>query len=457
MKLWGGNYETSPDAAFWEFNRSFPFDKRLIVEEVAASRAWVKALGRCGAIPAADATTLEQGLAQVLARARQDPRYLELDVEDVHSFVEERLSEIVGEIAGQAHLGRSRNEQTVTALRLFVRGAIDRLREALSDLVQALVAQGRSGAEAVMPGYTHTRAAEPITFGHWAAAHAWGLVRDHARLKDARTRADVLPLGSGALAGAALPLDRAAMAQDLGFAAVSPAALDAVMDRDFAIEFVSCCAQLQTHLARLAEDLIHFAGPEYGFVRLPEAFTTGSSLMPQKKNPDALELVRGKAARVDGDLLRLLALLKGLPAGYQKDLQEDKEAVFDAADTATGSVVVMTGVVAGLQPLPEVMRAAAAREEMIAANLAVALAREGLPFRKAHHVVGALVAEAQKSGRSLKATAAERLPASSPAVAARLDALFDPLEAVRTKSLPGGTAPDAVRAALDEALARLDG
>jgi argininosuccinate lyase len=455
MKLWGGNYDASPDAAFWEFNRSFPFDKRLIVEEVAASRAWVKALGRCGAVSAEDAARLDRGLEQVLEKAQQAPRYLDLDVEDVHSFVEERLGEIVGEIAGQAHLGGSRNEQTVTALRLFVRGAIDNLREALADLVLALVEQGRAGADAVMPGYTHTRAAEPITFGHWAAAHVWGLVRDDERLRDARVRADVLPLGSGALAGAALPLDREAMAGDLGFAAVSKAALDAAMDRDFAVEFVSCCAQLQTHLARLAEDLIHFAGPEYGFVRLPEAFTTGSSLMPQKKNPDALELIRGKAARVDGDLLRLLALLKGLPAGYQKDLQEDKEAVFDAADTVTGSVVVMCGVVTGLEFQLEVMRAAAGREETIAANLAVALARDGMPFRKAHHVVGSLVAEAQRSGRSLKQTAAERLPAVSPQAAAHLDTIFDALEAVKTKALPGGTAPDAVRASFDAALQRL--
>ncbi|MFI4945882.1 MAG: lyase family protein, partial [Burkholderiales bacterium] len=253
--------------------------------------------------------------------------------------------------------------------------------------------------------------------------------------------------------GASLPLDREAMAKDLGFAAISPAALDAVMDRDFAVELVSCCAQLQTHLARICEDLIHFAGPEYGFVRLPEAFTTGSSLMPQKKNPDALELVRGKAARVDGALLRLLVLLKGLPAGYQKDLQEDKEAVFDAVDTATGSVAVMTGVIAGLGLERDVMRQAAAREEMMAAGLAVALAREGMPFRKAHGVVGSLVARAQKSGRSLKAVAAEELAGSSPAVAARLDQLFDPLEAVKAKSLPGGTAPDAVRASLAAALA----
>ena len=455
MKLWGGNYEATPDAVFWEFNRSFPFDRRLVREEIAASRAWVRALGRCGAIKPDEAAALERGLDEVVVRLAADPKYIEADVEDVHSFVEERLGEIVGELAGQAHLGRSRNEQTVTALRLFSKSAIDALWAGIARLVGALVEQGRSGADAVMPGYTHTRAAEPITFGFWAAAHAWGLVRDRERLRDARTRVDVLPLGSGALAGASLPLDREAMAKDLGFAAISPAALDAVMDRDFAVELVSCCAQLQTHLSRLSEDLIHFAGPEYGFVRLPEAFTTGSSLMPQKKNPDALELVRGKAARVDGALLRLLVLLKGLPAGYQKDLQEDKEAVFDAVDTATGSVAVMTGVISGLALERDVMRQAAAREEMMAAGLAVALAREGMPFRKAHGVVGSLVARAQKSGRSLKAVAADELAGLSPAVAARLDQLFDPLEAVKAKSLPGGTAPDAVRASLDKALAEV--
>ena len=457
MKLWGGNYEAGPDAVFWEFNRSFPFDRRLVREEIAASRAWVRGLGRCGAIRAEEAATLEHGLDQVLAKVEADRSYLDADLEDVHSFVEERLGELVGSLAGQAHLGRSRNEQAVTALRLWTRGTIDRLRAGVADLVRALVEKGREGADAVMPGYTHTRAAEPITFGHWAAAHAWGLVRDSERLRDARARVDVLPLGSGALAGASVPLDREAMARDLGFSSVSESALDAVMDRDFAVEFVAGCAQLQTHLARLAEDLVHFAGPEYDFVTIPEAFTTGSSLMPHKKNPDALELVRGKAARVDGDLLRLLALLKGLPAGYQKDLQEDKEAVFDAADTAEGSVAVMAGVVSGLGLVRGAMRAAASREEMMAAGLAVALAREGMPFREAHRLVGALVAEAQKGSRSLKAVAGERLPAVSPAVAARLDALFDPLEAVRMKSLRGGTAPDAVRASLDTALARATG
>jgi argininosuccinate lyase len=456
MTLWGGNYAAGPDAVFWEFNRSFSFDRRLLAEEIAGSKAFVRALGRSGAISAEDTEALDKGLDVVFERSLKEPEYRDLDVEDVHSFVEERLGEIVGELAGQAHLGRSRNEQTVTALRLWIRGTIDRLRGGLRALVGALVEQGRAGAEAVMPGYTHTRPAEPITFGHLAAAHAWGLVRDDQRLRDARGRVNVLPLGSGALAGSALDLDREAMARELGFEAVSPNALDAVSDRDFAVEFASACAILQTHLARLSEDLLHFAGPEHGFVELPEAFTTGSSLMPQKKNPDALELVRGKTARVDGDLLRLLILLKGLPAGYQKDLQEDKEAVFDAADATLGSVAVMAGVVAGLTLQPEVMRRAAAGEEMMAAGLAVALAREGMPFRKAHGVVGALVAEAQRSGQSLRQTAAAGLKETSPAVAARLDALFDPLEAVRAKALPGGTAPDAVRASLDAALRALD-
>src|SRR2546428_2460434 len=333
-------------------------------------------MGRWGGIRPGEADLLGGGRGGPARGVQADPAWLEMDAEDVHSFVETRLTEAVGDLAGQAHLGRSRNEQSVTALRLWLRRTTDRLRDGVSRLVEALVAQGQSGADAVMPGYTHTRAAEPITFGHLAAAHAWALVRDHERLGDTSRRANVLPLGSGALAGTALPIDREALARDLGFAAISENALDAVMDRDFAAEFVFACAQLQTHLARLAEDLIWLSGPEHGFFSLPEAYTTGSSLMPQKKNPDAVELVRAKAARVDGDLVRLLAMMKGLPTGYQKDLQEDKEAVFDAADTAGASVAVMTGVVAGLGLNRDAMRRAAGREDLMAAGLAVAPAPE---------------------------------------------------------------------------------
>jgi argininosuccinate lyase len=280
-------------------------------------------------------------------------------------------------------------------------------------------------------------------------------VRDFDRLHDARQRIDVMPLGSGALAGTALPLDREALAKDLGFAAVSENALDAVTDRDFAAELVFACAQLQTHMTRVAEDLIWLSGPEFGFFKIPEAFTTGSSLMPQKKNPDGLELIRGKSGRVDGDLVRLLVLMKGLAAGYQKDQQEDKEAVFDAVDTTMGSVAILTGVISGLVIDREAMLRAGGRQEMIAASLAVAIARLGVPFRNAHEAVGSLVAEAQKTGATLRETAAKRLPALSPEVAADVDRLFDPLEAVKSKVARGGTAPDAVRASLQAVLARV--
>ena len=457
MKLWGGNYSGDPDRQFWEFNRSFPFDRRLLAEEIAASRAYVRALLGCAALRADEASRLDAALAQILAATGRDPGLLDVDAEDVHSFVEGRLSEVLGDLAGQAHIGRSRNEQAVTALRLWIRAAIDRLRPAVATLVETLVAQGLAGRDAVMPGHTHTRAAEPITFGHLAGAHAWALVRDHERLRDARGRVNVLPLGSGALAGSALPLDRDALARELGFEGVSENALDAVMDRDFAAEFVFACAQLQTHLARLAEDLIWFSTTEYGFFTLPEAFTTGSSLMPQKKNPDALELVRGKAARVDSDLLRLLFLMKGLPAGYQKDLQEDKEAVFDAADTTAASLAVMAGVVSGMGLEREVMRRAAAREELMAASLAVALAREGMPFRQAHVLVGSWMAEAERTGAGLREVAARALHVQSPGVATRLTALFDPAQAVAARALRGGTAPEAVRASLEAALSRVHG
>ncbi len=454
MKLWGGNYSTDPDRAFWEFNQSFPFDRRLLAEEVAASQAYVRGLGRCGALTPDEAQRLDTGLATVLARAREDESYLALDVEDVHSFVETRLAEIVGDLAGQAHLGRSRNEQAVVALRMWIRSRIDDLRAELSRLVGALASLGLREAATIVPGYTHTRAAEPITLGYWACAHAWGLVRDFDRLADARTRVDVMPLGSGALAGTALPLDRDAVARDLGFAALSPNGLDAVMDRDFCVEFVAACALVQGHLSRLAEDLIWFSGPEFGFFALPEAFTSGSSLMPQKKNPDALELVRGKTGRVHGDLIRLSMMLKGLPAGYQKDLQEDKEAVFDATDTVVASVVVTRGVIEGLVVREAVAREAASQPEMIAATLAVMLAREGIPFRKAHELVGAMVAESQASGRPFPEVAVSRLDAR---LAQRLSQVFDPNVAVAAKAAPGGTAPDAVRIALDAARARVAG
>lgn len=455
MKLWGGNYESEPNDAFWTFNKSFSFDRRLLAEEVAASQAYARALVRCGAISEEDASRLVDGLARILDIAGRDPAYLEIDCEDVHSFVETRLGEIVGDLAGQGHLGRSRNEQAVTALRLWLRTTSDYLLERTHFLVEALVEKGREAANLVMPGYTHTRAAEPITAGHWMAAWVWGFVRDAERLMEARKRANVLPLGSGALAGTALPLDREALARDLGFEAVSENALDAVMDRDFASDFIFACAQIQTRLSRMAEDLIRLSAPEYGFFGIPESFTTGSSLMPQKKNPDGLELIRGKAGRVQGLLVRILALVKGLGAGYHKDLQEDKEAVFDAAETVVSSVAIMSGIVSGLGLNAESMRRAADQEDIVAAHLAVALAREDLPFRKAHALVGAIVAEARKTGIPLREVAERVLPAHAPQLRGKLSDLFDVDKVTRAKSVRGGTAPEAVLASLDAALVRI--
>jgi argininosuccinate lyase len=454
-KLWGGNYDAEPDRLFWEFNRSFPFDQRMIREEIAASRAYAIALGQCRAIPEKDAKRLDLGLARVLAKYETNPSYAAIDVEDVHSFVETRLEEEIGPLAGQGHLGRSRNEQSVTALRLFIRGAIDDLRPRIKDLVDALVVRGLQGAAMPMPGYTHTREAEPITFGHWAGAHAWALVRDFDRLGDARKRVNVLPLGSGALAGTALPLKREVLARALGFAAVSENALDAISDRDFATEFVFALAQIQTHLSRLAEDLIHYSSLPYGFLTLPDAFTTGSSLMPQKKNPDSMELVRGKAARTTGAVVRLLALTTGVPVSYQKDFQEDKEAVFDALDAVLPSITVSAGVVRGLTLNPAVMKRAASVEGMMAASLAVALAREGVPFRKAHGMVGSMVGEAVKTKMPLRDIARATLQARHPRIADRIKDFFDPGKAVAAKAARGGTAPAAVRVSLRAARARV--
>jgi argininosuccinate lyase len=454
LKLWGGNYSGDPDKDFWEFNRSLPFDRRLVDQEIAASRAYVRALRRCQCLSEAEAQSLETALAALASQVSRSPQILESSEEDIHSFVEARLTEALGELAGQAHLGRSRNEQSVTALRLWLLEAIDRLRAALRLVIESLVEIGLREADAVMPGFTHTRPAEPITFGHWAGAQAWGLVRDYERFGEVRRRTSILPLGSGALAGTSLPLDREALARDLGFDRVSENALDAVSDRDFAIDFAFVCAQTQTHLARISEDLMRFSAPENAFLTLPEAFTTGSSLMPQKKNPDALELVRGKAARVASDLTRLLALSKGLPSGYQKDLQEDKEAVFDAAETTGASLGIVAGIVKGLGIDRAAMARAGARPEMMAAGLAVALAREGVPFRSAHTIVGSIVSAAEKEGASIESVAARELAKVAPSLVPRLPGLLAAEESVASKKARGGTAPDAVRESLLAARAR---
>lgn len=455
MTLWGGSEPDPPDPTFWELNRSFRFDRRLLGEEIAASRAWVSALLQCEALQADEARRLDEALVAIQERVMQDPDYLELDVEDVHSFVEARLRESVGPLAGQVRLARSRNEQTATTLRLWSLAKIDRLRAETKGLVDALVDQGLEGSDAVMPGSTHGQPAEPITFGHLMAAHAWVLVRDDARLDGARVRCDESPLGSGALAGTALPLDREAMARNLGFSAPTANALDGVMSRDTVVELVSACAQLMGSLSRLAADLITLSAPDKQLVRLPAAFTTGSSLMPNKRNPDALELIRAKAARVAGRLVGILELTRGLTSGYHKDMQEDKEAVFEATDETQRATSVMAGLVAGLGIDRGRMLERARDENLMAGQLAVALSAAGQPFDVAHAVVTDAVKETRATGRSLREVMAAALEAQAPELAERLDALLDPEQAVASRTAIGGTAPERVREALQRAREKL--
>jgi len=455
MTLWSGRFDEAPDPAAFGFGVSFGFDRLLFEDDVTGSIAWAEALGAASVLSTEDTTAIVSGLRAILDEGRRNPMWVSGDDEDVHSFVERKLIERIGDAGRRLHTGRSRNEQVSLDLRLYLRRRIPLLQAAVQRLVEACADQAERAESALMPSYTHLRRAQPVLVAHFFLAHAAALRRDHARLGAAADEADALTLGSGAVAGTSYAVDTAQLARALGFSRIVRNSMDASSDRDFVASFLYATSLAMVHLSRMAEDFIIFTGEEHGFFELADASATGSSMMPQKKNPDPLELVRGKTGRALGRLTGWLVTMKGLPSGYNKDLQEDKEAVFDAADTATGSVAILTGVVAGLVPQTEAMRAAASREEMIAANLAVALAREGLPFRKAHHLVGALVGEAQKSGRSLKAVAAERLAEASPRVAARVDAIFDPLEAARTKSLVGGTAPDAVRASLDAALARV--
>ena len=455
MTLWGGSEPEPPDPNFWELNKSFGFDRRLLGEEIAASRTWVSALLQCEALNADEARRLDEALVAILEHAAKDPAYIELDVEDVHSFVEVRLRESVGSLAGQVRLARSRNEQTATTLRLWSRATIDRLRDETKGLVAALVDQGLAAADAVMPGSTHGQPAEPITFGHLMAAHAWALVRDDARLAGARSRCDESPLGSGALAGTALPLDREAMARDLGFRASGANALDGVMSRDAAVELVSACALAMSTLSRLAADLITLSAPGRQLVSLPAAFTTGSSLMPNKRNPDALELIRAKAARVAGRLVAILELTRGLTSGYHKDMQEDKEAVFEACDETLRALSVMAGLVRGLDIDRSEMLERAGDENLMAGQLAVALSLAGQPFDVAHQVVTDAVEEARASGRTLREVMAASLEARAPELSTRLDSLLDPVHAVESRVAVGGTAPARVQESLERAREQL--
>ena len=399
-KLWGGRFTGATDPLMEKFNNSLPFDRRLWSADLEGSRAYVAGLLRAGLLTGEEAAALERGLAAVRAEWAAGTFVVrEASDEDIHTANERRLGELIGaKTAGKLHTGRSRNDQVATDVRLWLRDELAALRAHLRRLVA--VAAERAGAEAdvLMPGYTHLQPAQPVRWSHWLLSHAWAWRRDCERLDELRRRVDVSPLGSGALAGHAFGLDRRFVAQQLGFrGGVTANSMDAVSDRDFIVETLSWAALLSVHLSRLAEDLIIYSSAEFGFVALADAYSTGSSLMPQKKNPDALELLRGKSARVVGAHTTLLVLLKGLPSTYNKDLQEDKEPLFDVVDTLHGTLPIAAGVLSTLKPRADRMRARLA-PEMLATDLADYLVRKGVPFRETHHVAGAAVRLAEQKG-----------------------------------------------------------
>jgi argininosuccinate lyase len=456
QKLWGGRFKGRADAGFAAFNRSFDFDRRLFAADVRASLAHGEALRAAGILSVEELTQIKGGLESMLARATEDQNFLaDTRAEDVHSFIESRLVALAGDAGRKLHTGRSRNDQVATAMRLWLREEIDQIDGRVRAAQTALVDLAEAHRDAVIPGYTHLQRAQPVLFAHWCLAYFEMLARDRERLADARRRTNVLPLGSAALAGTSVRVDRESVARALGFESVSRNSLDAVSDRDFCVEFCAAASLVMAHLSRLSEDLILYSTTEFGFVELGDRVSTGSSLMPQKKNPDALELVRGKAGRVFGHTVALLTVIKGLPLAYNKDMQEDKEAVFDTSDTLRASLEVTATVLRNITLREESAREAATRGYVNATELADYLARKGVPFRDAHETVGRIVLRAIELGVELDEMPLEELRAISPHVS---DDVHDALTLERTlatKSQTGGTSRARVAEALAAARASL--
>jgi len=454
--LWGGRFSGKPDETMRRFGDSIAFDARLYAADIRGSIAWARALARAGLLTGEERDRLVAGLGQVRAEFDAGAFEIKPGDEDIHTAVERRLGELIGPVAGKLHTGRSRNDQVATDLRLYLLDKAEVLGQALADLQKALVDKAEAHLEVLMPGYTHMQQAQPVLFSHYLMSFFWKFQRDRERLADVARRTAVLPLGCGAIAGTPFAIDRDALAADLGFAAVAENSMDAVADRDFVAEFLAWAALVQVHLSTLAEDLVLWAGREFGFITLDDAYSTGSSLMPQKKNPDPLELMRGKAGRIIGHLAGLLTTLKGLPSGYNKDLQEDKEPLFDAVDTLTLELPIAAGIIRTLKVNAERMWAAL-DDGMLATDLADYLVRRGVPFRESHHLVGRAVRRAEALGVALGQMPLAEYRAIHPAFGEDLYAVFDFARSVRTRQARGGTAPDAVREQIRRARAMLGG
>jgi argininosuccinate lyase len=454
--LWGGRFQDEADPQFAEFNRSFGFDRRLFAADIRASLAHGDALAGAGVLASDEVQELRAALENILASGEANAAYFdEIPAEDVHSFVEARLVELVGDLGRKLHTGRSRNDQVATDFRLWLREQIDRNDSAIRSTEAALLDLAEANTDVVIPGYTHLQRAQPILFTHWCLAYFEMLERDRQRLKDVRKRVNVLPLGSAALAGTSYAIDREAVARALGFDSVSRNSLDAVSDRDFCIEFASAASLIMMHLSRIAEDIVLYATSEFGFFELSDAVATGSSLMPQKKNPDSMELVRGKAGRVFGHLTGLLVTMKGLPLAYNKDMQEDKEAVFDAVDTVRDCLSVTATVLRNLQVHKTNARASASRGYLNATELADYLVHKGTPFREAHEIVGRIVMRAIEVQCELNDLSLDDLRSFSSVVEDDVFAALSLDATLATKSAIGGTAFDRVAEALIDARKKL--
>lgn len=441
-QMWGGRFNLGPSQALDALNRSLPVDHRLWPQDVTASKAWVHALGRVGVLTPAEETQLLDGLDRVAERLA-DGAAVGAPDEDVHTLVERLLYEEIGAVAGKLHTGRSRNDQVATDLRLWTLDAIDQLDRDLAFLGTTLTARAADGIDLLLPGYTHGQRAQPVRWGYVLLAHAWPLVRDRQRLADARRRVAELPLGSGALAGSGFAVDRVLLKEALGFRSVAANALDATGDRDFVAEVAFALALVGTHLSRLAAELVLYSSTEFGFVRLADEFSTGSSLLPQKRNPDVFELARAKSGRLLGDLVALLTTLKGLPAGYSKDLQEDKALLFDGFDTLALVLPATTGAIQTLGVDADRMRAAL-DASLRATDLADLLVESGVPFRESHRLVGRLVREAERSGVPLDRVPAPVAAAIHPGLGAALAQLGTWEDSVESRATSGGASRDSV-------------
>jgi argininosuccinate lyase len=442
--MWGGRFSKSIDDKFAYLNNSFRFDWRLYDADIRGSIAYTKALARVDIITDNERDTLIDGLLQV--KQEFDARTFEAKPsdEDIHTAVERRLGELVGAVAGKLHTGRSRNDQVATDARLFTLDAISIIQSLISNLQKSIIEKAEAHLDVIMPGYTHLQRAQPILFSHWLMSYFWMMQRDAERFADGAKRTAILPLGAGALAGNALGIDRKFLARELGFTGVSENSIDAVSDRDFIAEFLFDAALLSVHLSRLGEDLVLYSSAEFGFITMDDAYATGSSLMPQKKNPDAMELARGKAGRLIGNLMSLLTVLKGLPSSYDKDLQEDKEPLFDTVDTLDALLPVVAGVIRTMRVNESKMRAAL-DEAMLATDLADYLVRKGVPFRDAHRQVGKVVKLAESHGVALSKLSVDEYRKIAPEFGADVKEIFDFAKSVAAQDVIGGAAPSAVR------------